>query len=198
MKKLLIVCDEKCRKYGDYLSQLVSSEDDAAEETVGSKDGAVAARVWTEEQYKANSSTFSSEQYVLFIGNSKLIKEKSTCMNIKFSQYGMEYGWLGRQAFLSVKKVVEYSDYESFIEYERHYQTSMEPLIKSNYHIEISSDGNENAVVCKAELFNPIKALKDGAMTIRKIAQNGRIKEKQYYCAVKKFYLDDLSGFLGL
>ncbi len=28
MKKLIIVCEEKCRQYGDYLAQLISLEDD--------------------------------------------------------------------------------------------------------------------------------------------------------------------------
>ena len=28
MKKLIIVCEEKCRQYGDYLAQLISLDDD--------------------------------------------------------------------------------------------------------------------------------------------------------------------------
>ena len=34
MKKLIIVCEEKCRQYGDYLAQLISLEDDKEDETV--------------------------------------------------------------------------------------------------------------------------------------------------------------------
>ena len=33
MKKLIIVCEEKCRQYGDYLAQLISLEDDTEDET---------------------------------------------------------------------------------------------------------------------------------------------------------------------
>ena len=47
MKKLIIVCEEKCRQYGDYLAQLISLEDDTEDETVGTKDGEVAAQVRT-------------------------------------------------------------------------------------------------------------------------------------------------------
>lgn len=35
MKKLIIVCEEKCRKYGDYLAQLISLEDDTEENIKG-------------------------------------------------------------------------------------------------------------------------------------------------------------------
>ena len=45
MKRLIIVCEEKCRQYGDYLAQLISLEDDTEDETVGTKDGEVAAQV---------------------------------------------------------------------------------------------------------------------------------------------------------
>ena len=102
MKKLIIVCEEKCRSYGDYLAQLISMDDDTDEATVGTKDGEVAAQVWTEKDYNNNSAQMSSNQYVLFVGNSKLIKEKSSHMNTEFNEYGMKYGWLGKQAALPV------------------------------------------------------------------------------------------------
>lgn len=35
MKKLIIVCEEKLRQYGDFLAQLVSLQDDKGEEIVG-------------------------------------------------------------------------------------------------------------------------------------------------------------------
>lgn len=77
MKKLIIVCEEKYRVYGDYLAQLISLEDDTEDSTVGVKDGEVAAQVWLEKDYKANSAQLSSNQYILFIGHNKLINEKS-------------------------------------------------------------------------------------------------------------------------
>ena len=100
MRKLIIVCEEKCRTYGDYLAQLISLDDDTEETTVGTKDGEVSAQVWTEKDYNNNAAQMSSNQYVLFVGNSKLIKEKSSHMKAEFSEYGMKYGWLGKQAVL--------------------------------------------------------------------------------------------------
>lgn len=117
MKKLIIVCEEKLRHYGDFLSQLISRKDDNESEIIGIKDGSAAAQVWTEKEYSANAAQISSEQYILFIGNSKLIKEKRLHMQKKFSEYGMNYGWLGKQAVLFVDHIVSVDEYNDFYDF---------------------------------------------------------------------------------
>lgn len=194
MKTLIIICEEKCRQYGDYLAQLISL-----------KDGEVAAQVWLEkDDYKANSAQLSSSQYILFIGQDKLIKEKSSHMNMKFSEYGMKYGWLGKQAVLSVEKVVEADKYESFIAYAQNYQQNVEQLIKSKDKQSLKAGAAAGAVGAAGALaiifpatLAPI-AISAGVKAVKKYTLNSKIKEQQYSCAVMKFYLDDLSKFLGL
>ncbi len=213
MKKLIIVCEEKCRQYGDYLAQLISLEDDTEDNTVGTKDGEVAAQVWLEKDYKANSAQLSSSQYILFIGQDKLIKEKSSHMNMEFSEYGMKYGWLGKQAVLSVGKVVEADKYESFIAYAQNYQQNVEQLIKSKDKQSLKAGAADGAVgaagvvgaakagalaVIVPAALAPIAGISAGVMAVKKFTLNSKIKEQQYSCAVMKFYLDDLSKFLGL
>lgn len=117
MKKLIIVCDEKHRKYGDYLSQLISLEDDTEDCVVGIKDGEVATQVWSEKEYKSNAPQISSSQHILFIGESKLIKEKGLHMKPVFSKYGMRYGWLGKQAILTVETNVSVKEYDEFLNF---------------------------------------------------------------------------------
>lgn len=134
MKKLIIVCEEKLKHYGDFLSQLISRDDDTNDTTVGVKDGAVGALVWTEKEYLNNTAQLSSEQYILFIGNSKLQKEKRKHMQKVFSEYGMNYGWLGKQATLFVDRVVSLTEYDSFFqmaqtEYLKGKQTPFEKLV---------------------------------------------------------------------
>lgn len=207
MKKLIIVCEEKCRQYGDYLAQLISLEDDTEDETVGTKDGEVAAQVWLEKDYKANAAQLSSNQYILFIGQDKLIKEKSSHMNMEFAEFGMKYGWLGKQAVLSVEKVVEADKYENFISYAQNYQQNVEQLIKSKDKKALKASAAAGAVgVAKAGALAvispvalvPIAGIGAGVMAVKKFTLNSKIKEQQYSCAVMKFYLDDLSKFLGL
>lgn len=207
MKKLIIVCEEKCRQYGDYLAQLISLEDDKEDETVGTKDGEVAAQVWLEKDYKANAAQLSSNQYILFIGQDKLIKEKSSHMNMGFAEFGMKYGWLGKQAVLSVEKVVEADKYENFISYAQNYQQNVERLIKSKDKKALKVGAAAGAAgVAKAGALAvispvalvPIAGIGAGVMAVKKFTLNSKIKEQQYSCAVMKFYLDDLSKFLGL
>ena len=205
MKTLIIICEEKCRQYGDYLAQLISLEDDTEENTVGTKDGEVAAQVWLEKDYKANSAQLSSSQYILFIGQDKLIKEKSSHMNMEFSEYGMKYGWLGKQAVLSVEKVVEADKYESFIAYAQNYQQNVEQLIKSKDKQSLKAGATAGTVGAAGALaiivpaaLAPIAGISAGVMAVKKYTLNSKIKEQQYSCAVMKFYLDDLSKFLGL
>ena len=114
MKKLIIVCEERLRRYGDFLAQLISGTDDKEGRVVGIKDGAAAAQVWTEKEYTANAAQISSEQYLLFVGNSKLIKEKRHHMLQKYSDHGMNYGWLGNQAVLFVDHILSFSEYTNF------------------------------------------------------------------------------------
>lgn len=213
MKKLIIVCEGKCRQYGDYLAQLISLEDDKEDETVGTKDGEVAAQVWLEKDYKANAAQLSSNQYILFIGQDKLIKGKSSHMNMGFAEFGMKYGWLGKQAVLSVEKVVEADKYENFISYAQNYQQNVEQLIKSKDKKALKAGAAAGAAgvagatgVAKAGALAvispvalvPIACIGAGVMAVKKFTLNSKIKEQQYSCAVMKFYLDDLSKFLGL
>ena len=114
-RTLIIVCDEKSIKHGDFLAQLVSRNFDKAGE-VGMQYGAVEAQVWTENEYKQKKSPMSSSQFVLFIGNSKAFQEKRGNMERMYEKFGMNYTWLGRQAVLYVDRIVTLDEYEDFHE----------------------------------------------------------------------------------
>lgn len=198
MKKLIIVCEEKCRSYGDYLAQLISMDDDTDETTVGTKDGEVAAQVWTEKDYNNNASQMSSNQYILFVGNSKMIKEKSSHMNTEFSEYGMKYGWLGKQAVLCVEKVVPLNQYDGFIEFALAYQEDIKALVTKE-----KSAGKAALPVAVAAgalaWVAPIVAAPIATWNIIGMSKrNKKIEEQQYNCCTMKFYLDGLSKFLGM
>lgn len=198
MKKLIIVCEEKCRSYGDYLAQLISLDDDTEETTVGTKDGEVAAQVWTEKDYNNNAAQMSSNQYVLFVGNSKLIKEKSSHMKAEFNEYGMKYGWLGKQAVLCVEKVVSLKQYDEFLEFALKYQENITALVTKE-----KTAGKAALPVALAAgalaWVAPIVAAPIATWNIIGMSKrNKKIEEQQYNCCTMKFYLDGLSKFLGM
>ena len=205
MKKLIIVCDEKHKKYGDYLSQLISLEDDTEDCVVGIKDGEVATQVWSEKEYQSNAPQISSSQYILFIGESKLIKDKGLHMKTVFSKYGIIYGWLGKQAILTVDTNVSVNEYDEFMNFAFANQADIERLVekKKSFVEKIKENPMVGAKVAGiaalgilggAVGLSPVVGLK-----IKKTIdlKNG-IRGQQYSCAIMKFYLEDLSTFLGM
>lgn len=195
MRNLIIVSDEKRREFADYLSQLISLEDDTEETTVGIKDGTVAAQVWLEKDYKANKAQISSNQHVLFIGHSKFIKEQCSRMKREFSKYGIEYGWLGRQGFISVEKVVTIKEYQDFISFAKGYEENIKQLVSK-------SGKKEQAGVILAGIgvwFVPLILSPLAVIPFaQRITLNNKIKKQMYSCATMKFYLEEMNEFLGL
>ena len=212
MKKLIIVCDEKRREFADYLSQLISMEDDADNNTIGVKDGTVAAQVWGEKEYKANSATISSNQHILFIGNSKLIKDKRSHMKSMYSDFGINYGWLGKQGAIAVEKTVSFDKYEDFITFGKKYEENIEKLVdKKSAKIKKAAAGAGvagtafggkaiAAIVAPIApiALAPIVGIGAAIPLVKKIKLDAKIKKQMYSCAVMKFYLEDLNKFLGL
>ncbi|WP_342976629.1 hypothetical protein [Streptococcus constellatus] len=205
MKKLIIVCDEKHKKYGDYLSQLISLEDDTEDCVVGIKDGEVATQVWSEKEYQSNAPQISSSQYILFIGESKLIKDKGLHMKTVFSKYGIIYGWLGKQAILTVDTNVSVNEYDEFMNFAFANQADIERLVekKKSFVEKVKENPMVGAkvagIAALGALGGAVMLSSDIGLTIKKTLDLKKgIREQQYSCAIMKFYLEGLSAFLGM
>ena len=205
MKKLIIVCDEKHKKYGDYLSQLISLEDDTEDCVVGIKDGEVATQVWSEKEYQSNAPQISSSQYILFIGESKLIKDKGLHMKTVFSKYGIIYGWLGKQAILTVDTNVSVNEYDEFMNFAFANQADIERLVekKKSFVEKVKENTMVGAkvagIAALGALGGAVMLSSDIGLTIKKTLDLKKgIREQQYSCAIMKFYLEGLSAFLGM
>lgn len=206
MKNLIIVCEERFRQYGDFLVQLVSIED-KKNINLGIKEGTVVAQVWSEKEYISNAAQISSEQYLLFIGNSKLSKSKRFHMINKFSEYGMNYGWLGKQAAIFVDRVVGVNDYNSFIEYAKRNQSDINKFIKLKSDILFlpeRTDGEDIKSIkelLNIEEFYEVFIVNTKAKIInrfKRVINKNSIEKQEYTCLVFVFYLKGLSQFLGL
>ena len=192
MKSIIIVCDEKRKKFGDFLAQLISKEDDTEEGAVGVKDGCVETQVWTEKEYNCNSPTISSDQHLLFIGNSKDLKEKREFMNVEFSEYGMKYGSLGKQAFITVEEVVKDKDYKEFKSFAQGYAEKLGKDITEKKALKRNGKVGESALeIIPLALLGPFSTI---PIIVNKTKEK---KDQMYCCAVMKFYLDFLSEVLG-
>lgn len=125
----------------------------------------------------------------------------------KFSQYGMNYGWLGKQAVLFVDEIVDVEHYDEFIAFAKGNQSDVKKLldVKSDVMIvtDVAIDPNEKGI---KKLMNPVKGIQAaivnapvrGLNAVNRLANNKKIEEQEYTCLILAFYMSGLSQFLGL
>lgn len=100
--RFIIVYDKKkeTEKFADWLKAEVSKNDN------------VETAKWSEKQYQDNEPTLSSNEYIVFMGNTKVGKNisQSPSFEIKYNQINMKYGWLGKQAVLFIDSKYKYDE----------------------------------------------------------------------------------------
>lgn len=174
MKSVIIICSDKCRKYGDYLTQLISTIDDDDEK--------ILASVWSIKEYNNNSSKLSSDQYLLFIGNDQAIRDKKSNMKVYYEQYKMKYAWLGHQAALFVDGALygkEYSDFKKYIS--DIFKDGIPEKIKE---IDINMFKNLSVAMVLLPLTGTYR-------------RNKMVEEQQYICLVYDFFINGLRNFMN-
>ena len=190
-KKLIIVCDEATMKYGNYLRQLISTNDDG-EETVGVEDGTVDAVVWDVKQYMDNAPTITTSSYLLFIGESKASKSEIKTMPIKFNRFGMKYGWRGKRGVIIVDKVLKDSDLINEFElYNKQFEESGIAKESTN-----TIGAEKTARLKKIAVIGSHVILPGSGLLVDKIFKYDSMKESQYYSLTMTFYLNGLTEFL--
>lgn len=209
--KLIIVCDDKTVGYGNYLRQLVSTNDDEGDVIVGTKDSSIKVSVWLEKHYLDNMSTISSSEHVLFIGENQTSKNEISSMDVKFDKFGMKYGWLGKRGMMLVSEVISQPEmYDEFVEYCRGYKSDFEKIEFSKSIPEQAFDavndavgGNKAALIAGGALLGfltPGITLATGAVLGVTQFLTGTNKEKvmdqQYRGLTAILYMDGLSEFL--
>lgn len=188
MKQLIIVCDENTKEFGNYLRQLVSSNDDKEGEVVGIEDGSVSAVIWTDKQYLDNAPQISSEQHILFIGKNKASRDEMVGMDIRYDKYGMKYGWRGKRGLLLVDEDVKKDDVDDFINYCADYEKEI--TSNENSKFGRTKDKLKIGKIAAGILFPP--ALVAAPLVTKKL----EIKTQQNKALILIFYLEGLKNFL--
>lgn len=190
---LMIVCDDDCMEYANYLMGLVGQNDDKPEQVVGTKDGTVHAGINTIKVYRDNLPQLSSDEHILFIGDFKEAKSIAKSINIKFNRYGMCYGWLGKRAVMYVDdKSMKIKEYKEFIEFANKY---LDKFKVQDIHDNIATESVKWAFL---NTFMPItfpffiKGVFSGNLSPYK----KQITEQQYRCLTMVLYMEGLRKFL--
>ena len=209
-KKLIIVTDEKNKPYANYLMALVSAKDDKEGEVVGVVDGSVEAVVWSEKAFADNEPTLSSNAHVLFIGDTKLSKSQRGGFSVKFDDFGLKYGWLGKRAVMYVDRVIgNVDEYNRFFEFATNYQENFTKAIErktvantvAGNEIEMDEKGykmlqyggkGKAIATLAAVVAVPVIASK-GVVNLK---ERKNVLQQQWSCLTMLFYLEGLKEFL--
>ncbi len=216
-KKLIIVTDEKNKPYANYLMALISAKDDKEGEVVGVADGSVEAVVWSEKAFADNEPTLSSNAHVLFIGDTKLSKSQRGGLAVKYDDFGLKYGWLGKRAVMYIDRVISnVVEYNRFFEFAVNYQGNFTKAIERKTvanivageevemdekdHKVLHNSGNGKARTALAAIVSPVVA----AVTVPVAASKGvanlkerkNVLQQQWSCLTMLFYLEGLNEFL--
>lgn len=220
--KLIIVHTKDTAKYANYLQLMVGSSDDDGETVVGVKDGSVETVVWSEKDYMSQKPTLSSSDYVLFVGESKKLKDEYFGVQEKFNQYGMSYSWLGKRSLLYVNSGIKRKEYDQFLSYARNYIDGIQKKMDTQGEA-VAKDAATVAVGVAAEaagvgaavaaasgvaillpvasvIFAPAGVVAAGTAAgikfFRYLKEKKLVTEQQYTCLILKFYLEGIQMFL--
>ena len=214
--KLIIVCDDNTVGYANYLRQLISANDDEEDVIIGTKDGAIKVSVWLEKHYLDNMSTISSNEHVLFIGENQASKNEISSMTVKFDQFGMKYGWLGKRGMMIIAKTIDNpEDYNEFIELCRNYKTEFEfiefkkSLPEQALDAAVSATGDIPDIMLNVgntllSFLGPVPAIASDAVNavaeatkwITTTDDQRKITDQQFRALTLILYMDGLSEFL--
>lgn len=224
-KNLIVVTNKKTEKYGNFLRGLVSQNDDTDDVIVGTKDGEVVLTIYNEKQFADRKKELSSNQRILFIGNSKLVKEECQHFKVKYNQYGMVFSSLGKQACMYVDHVVPMKEYDEFIKMAGETLENIKKVSVGGKDVaQVAAGAAAGAAagvgfglgtaavlrtaliatsIVSVTLMPVVKigtaaVLAGGAITsIKYNAKKKEIEQQQYDCLVMKCYLEYLSEFLN-
>ena len=216
MKKLIVVTEKKTEGYANYLRGLVSQNDDTEEKIIGTKDGEVEIAIYNEKQFQDRKLDMSSNQRLLFVGNSSFMKKEREHFDKKFNKYGMVFGSLGKQACLYVDYVVPMNEYDEFIKYAQGIQEDVRKVTFNagdvaqvaagaavGAGVELGTAVLGAATILATGALMPVIAIGGAAViaggglgTIKYNAKKKEIERQQYDCLILKCYLDYLNDFM--
>lgn len=115
-KKTLIVV-YKDELLMNQLKKLVESHDDN-QEIVGTRDNSINIVSWTEKVWLDNKKAGNIKEKILFLGDIKGTDDLIPVIDIKYSEYGVKFGWAGNQAvvFANPKILTKRTEYDEFLE----------------------------------------------------------------------------------
>ncbi|TMU82179.1 hypothetical protein FGG79_21060 [Bacillus sp. BHET2] len=182
-KKSCIIVYGKCEEvYANLLVGLIDEFEDYE------------CTIWSEVQFKQNQVELSSSNKVIFIGNTKVSQKFIPNIKIKFSKFGMTYGWLGHRCVIYTNYIpIKKAELSGFIDYCKMVSEDIKNISES-----FSSIKAKNLFALPLIFNYPIIPILEGIVKYFFIDQKKRkaIKEQQYNVVVRNFFINGLNEFM--
>jgi len=195
-KKAIIVFGKKDEAFARYAEKLLLQKDDTEDGIVGVEDGFVEFVVWDEDFYLQQKGIHTREK-ILFIGNCKSLKALKPSLDVKYSQFGVEYGWAGNKAAIYTSDSrLKRDEYNQLIASLQETDIKVKDQKKKNA---LSKETVGKAAVLAAAPF--IGGVFTGVPMIALFVKNAfsdkeMVKQQQLFYGLLQLYLNDLQGFL--
>lgn len=201
-RNLLVIYKSKDEVTLNHLKKFVDTKDDDSknEKIVGTEDGSVKIISWDEKTWIDNKKAGNYghlDDKILFLGDIKGVDKLIPTLDIKFSRYGVSYGFSGKQAAIMVNPApLRNKDiYKQFIEDLKSVCDSptadetkcFDPSNKKTFTTEV-------AATAIFALTNPVSLasyLVTGAVMDAKL-----VYKQQLLYGVANLYLKDLDAFM--
>ena len=201
-RNLIVVYKEKDEVALNQLRKLVDSKDDYDNGgIVGTEDGTVKIISWNEKTWidnKKAGNTGDIDDRILFLGDIKGVEKLIPTLDIKFNEYGVMYGFSGKQAAIIVdsKQLIKKEVYDKFIKDLEKVCDST--LVKEKRSLDFN-DKNKNfknglKLFAFTVLGGPVGTV--GGAIKYAFDDFKLVSNQQMMYAVVKLYLNDLDGFM--
>ncbi|MEL7660362.1 hypothetical protein [Acetobacterium wieringae] len=156
---------------------------------IGEK-GEYTVALWDEKVYKDSSSKITSDQEIIFIGETKPAKDIIPSIKFEYEISGMKYGWIGNRAVIYVeKRILSKEEFEMFKTDYQAQDDLLQKFIESSPLLKIG-------LGVGAAITGPIAGVGLlGALGLSWV-RGQEIRKSQFDCVIKAFFNDGLAKFM--
>lgn len=196
------------------LKKMVETNDDRDDTVVGTKDDSVGIVYWTEDVWLDNKKAGTIKGKILFLDDIKGTEQLIPVLDVKYSEYGIRYGWAGDQAvvFVDERELNKRDNYNQFLVElsKQSIPAFMRKEVEEAKKVEEVNPVDENEDWIVSPFFHAAKAMfKPGVDAINELTERmginvdsifkdkTKIRRQMLFFGIIKLYYVDLEKFMN-
>ena len=181
------------------LKKLIETKDDENDgKIVGTTDGSVNVIAWTEKFWLEQKKAGNITSKILFLGDIKGTEKLLPVIDVKFNEFGITYGWAGKQAVLTadLKTIKSQKEYASFIR--KMNQLPVPPHLKKAIKSTGIHTSKTNKTKGKFDLIGMLVSARDNLADVLKVIFSDKklLLQQLLIYGIITLYNNDLETFI--